>query len=173
MSVFFIAGVHGVGKSTTCANAAKAAGLDHYTASEIIRGAKESAISRDTKRVRDVIDNQRLLVDGVRRLVESGRRLILDGHCTLQTDHGIEPIPVSTFESLYIKILIVLTDAPRNIAMRAILRDGRGLSIKEVQRQQNAEMAHAKVVASALQVPLVALRAFDVAGLQGVVSRGT
>lgn len=169
MSVFFIAGVHGVGKTTACVEVAKTLNFGHYAASTIIREAKAPAVSEKTKIVADLTANQNLLIAGVSRLVKGGQRLFLDGHFTLRTSVGIEPIPVKFFKCLKIRGIVLYYDAPEKIAARLAKRDSFSPTVEVVRSHQCQEIDHAKTVSNSLSVPLVLLKAFDSKGLELIV----
>ena len=61
MSVIFLSGVHGVGKGFLGAPAARALGMDHLTASQLIREEKGRVTWETDKRVSEVDDNRDLL----------------------------------------------------------------------------------------------------------------
>lgn len=160
--VIFVAGIHAVGKSTTCKAISDEFGVPHFTASQIIRDEKSSAVSVNSKLVDDVADNQRLLIQGVSRLLECGR-FLLDGHFTIRrkSDDCIEATHLNVFRKLRIGSVILFTDHPEEISKRMHSRDGVLHPIEIFQSHQNAEVAHAKYVATKLAVPLITLHAFD------------
>lgn len=164
-----MAGVHGVGKTTACSQVASRLCIGHYAASKLIREEKASAISTNSKIVADLEANQQLLVTGVNRLLEAGQRFLLDGHLTLITSGGIEPIPVRVFERLNLAGIVLFSDHPEAIVARAIERDGTASSVAMVRHHQERERAHAHDVAVACDVPLFLLNAFDVMGLEKAV----
>lgn len=169
MSVYFVAGIHGVGKTTACAEVAKSLGIGHYAASEIIRGEKTAAVPDNSKVVADLDANQQLLVTGVHRILSARERFLLDGHFTLRTVNGVEPIPIPVFEHLRVRGLVLYFDAPENIAARVAERDGGALAVESVRLHQDAEMEHGHAVAQVLSVPLIRLDAFDTDGLKRAV----
>ena len=75
MKVIFVAGIHGVGKTTGCMAVAEELGIPYYTASQIIKGEKASAVVEQSKLVADIDENQRLLIQGVSKLIKGGRFL--------------------------------------------------------------------------------------------------
>ncbi|ARO88760.1 AAA family ATPase [Nitrosospira lacus] len=172
MKVIFVAGIHGVGKTTGCMAVAEELGIPYYTASQIIKGEKASAVVEQSKLVADIDENQRLLIQGVSKLIKGGR-FLLDGHFTIQreSDGGIQAVPVDIFRQLRIEGIVTYTDAPSKIAKRMQLRDGVLPSVGLLQAHQEAEIAHAKHVAAVLSVPLVVLQAFDTDGMkQAIIS---
>jgi len=161
-----VAGVHGVGKSTVCNVISKEFSIPHYTASQIIRAEKASAISANSKQVADVVENQRLLIQGISRLLVSDG-LLLDGHFTMQrkSDSGIEVIQLEVFRALQVSAVVVFIDDSTEIAKRMLARDKTVLPVEFLQEHQAAEVAHAKYIASELNVPIVVLHAFDTEGM--------
>lgn len=170
MGVIFVAGVHGVGKTTSCADVAKRLVVPHYTASGIIRSAKESAISGSTKEVGNVRENQELLIEGVNRILESGsQRMILDGHFTILDKQGkINPIESKVFASFKMDGVVVYKDEPERICERLEERDSKRWDIALLREHQLAELEHANNVSMALRVPITVLDAFDSTGLSDV-----
>lgn len=162
MSVIFVAGIHAVGKSTACEIVSAEFGIPHYTASQIIRGEKSTAVPACSKLVDDVAENQRLLIDGVSRLMASGV-IMLDGHFTMQRklDDAIEVIPIDVFRQIHVSAVVVFTDDPIKIAERAFARDNAVISLKYLHAHQEVELMHAKHVATVLALPIVILQAFD------------
>lgn len=169
MTVFFVAGVHSVGKTTACSEVASRLSIRHYAASKLIREEKASAVSTTSKVVADLEANQQLLVAGVHRLLDAGERFLLDGHFTLLTSGGIEPIPVRVFEHLRLAGIVLFSDRPEAIVARALKRDGSAFSVDMVRHHQERERAHAHDVALACNVPLFLLNAFDATGLENAV----
>lgn len=162
MSVIFVAGIHAVGKSTACEFVSAELEIPHYTASQLIRREKPAAVPVGSKRVDDVAENQRLLIQGVSRLCASGI-ILLDGHFTMQrkSDGAIEVIPVNIFRKIKVRAIVVFTDDPVKIAERTFARDNAVLPLEFLHAHQEAEVMHAKHVATKLGLPIVILKAFD------------
>lgn len=160
--MIFVAGIHAVGKSTTCEFVSAELGIPHYTASQIIRGEKSAAVPAGSKLVDDVADNQRLLIQGISRLSATGI-VLLDGHFTIQrkSDGAIEAIPVEVFREIQVSAVVVFTDDPVKIAERTFARDNAVLSLELLHSHQEAEVKQAKHVATTLGLPIVMLKAFD------------
>lgn len=173
MEIIFVAGIHGVGKTTGCKAVAEELGIPHYTASQVIRGEKASAVAEQSKLVADIDENQRLLIQGVSRLIKGGR-FLLDGHFTIrrESDGGIEAVHVDVFRQLRIEGIVIYTDAPSEIAKRIQRRDGILPPVGLLQSHQDAEIAHAKHVAAALSLPLAVLQAFDTDGMKRAIISG-
>lgn len=171
MKVIFVAGIHAVGKSSSCKLVSDETGIPHYTASQIIREEKASAISDNSKLVADIADNQRMLIQGVTRLLQNSN-FLLDGHFTIRrkSDGNIEAIDVDVFSELRIGGLVLFIDKPEEISKRMFERDGVLLPVTTFHEHQEAEIAHAQLVASTLKLPIVVLQAFDTKGMRDALS---
>jgi len=174
--VLFVAGVHGVGKTTLCAEYAKNHGLLHKSASELIREEKDAAVSRTSKLVKDIAGNQQLLINAVDRIRATGQTLLLDGHfALLNKTRKIETLPAKVFADLRIDGIVVIRDRASAIASRIKQRDGVGLVTKEIQALQSVELEQSKMVSHELGLPLIRVGAFETDGFaQAIqaVSRG-
>ena len=167
MGTIFVAGVHAVGKTTCCMAATKQLGYPHFSASEIIKAEKSSAVTSDSKEVRDVTENQQLLIRGVDKILNQGKRcFFLDGHFTLlDAKRQIQAVDVAVFAQLRIDSVVVYQDDPKHIQARLKERDNRFYDAELIAIHQNAELAHAEIVSLALQIPIIHLHAFDSSGL--------
>lgn len=154
----FIAGIHGVGKTTFSKELKSKFNLPHYSASTLIKKFNASLFFAD-KRVTDVAGNQNVLINSIIQNVTE-EFYILDGHFTLmKEDNTIEEIPSSTFEKLHIKKTILLLEEPSIIYQRIANRDKKKiLSIDEIDKLQKCELEHAQLVCNNLSIPLVILK---------------
>ncbi len=173
MTVLFVGGVHGVGKSTCCGKVAQTVGCLHVTASDIIRRAHAGAIASSGKLVADVEGNQSLLVRGFLAFQHEvqGTSILLDGHFAMRDSNGdIQPVAADVFNALGIDHLVCLVDEPHAIEVRMSQRDGQAPANREIADLQNAELQNARWVASSLDLPFTLLRSGDVEGLRRLVS---
>ena len=163
MGTIFVAGVHGVGKTTCCIEVAQQLCVPHYSASELIKAEKQAAIAGNTKEVIDVRGNQELLTQAVQRRLYAGQsRLLLDGHFTLlNSEKKIQMVELSVFVSLSIDGIVVFRDDPESIQTRLQERDKHDWDVDLIATQQNAELQHAATVATALRVPINYFDAFS------------
>lgn len=171
MNTVFVAGIHAVGKSTVCKAVSDEFGVSHYTASQIIKEEKSSAILANSKLVADVAENQRLLIQGVLRRLNEGH-FLLDGHFTMRrkSDGEIETIHVDVFRDLRIGGIVLFTDHPEEIVKRMYARDGVLHSVEMFHAHQVSEITHAKYVAEMLNLPIAILDAFDSKGMASVMT---
>ncbi|MFM2275465.1 MAG: hypothetical protein RL211_1337 [Pseudomonadota bacterium] len=157
MNVIFLAGVHGVGKGYLGAPAAKAAGITHCTASQLIREEKGLATWGLDKRTTDVDDNQRALIQAVNKLRALGD-ILLDGHFVLRNAVGLlTPLETSVFDQLKLKGVVLLTNDPKVIVERLANRDNKSPDEASIAELADAELSHAKHVCKALNLPLSVL----------------
>jgi adenylate kinase len=150
MDIIFVAGIHGVGKTSCCKQVSEVTGIPHFSASSIIKAGKATAISANSKAVRDIEGNQRLLAQGLVKIAEAGHaRIILDGHCTLLNSLGqVEPISLDVFSPIGLNGVIVFRDDPDKICVRLRARDERVYEAATINEHQDAEVAQAQFVAS-------------------------
>ena len=157
-----LAGVHGVGKTTASIKLTQRYFVPNYTASTIIKSAKNSSLSMDFKQVVDIDDNQRLLVDGIKRLLEINQVIILDGHFTLlNSSSKIEKIRPSVFDDLNVGGVILLLEEPLEIYNRLKHRDINPLALSLIMEHQNAELEHATYVTNQMNIPLKILENYE------------
>lgn len=69
MRMIFISGVHGVGKSYFCDMVKKELGINAFTASQLIE-KKKNRVFDSNKRIKDIDDNQRLLIESLEELFQ-------------------------------------------------------------------------------------------------------
>lgn len=173
MNVLFVGGVHGIGKSTCCETVAARYQCLHVRASDLIRQQKASAAPVTTKLVENVDANQGLLLRGfeqVKRTTSIGP-ILLDGHFVLRDLSGaIQRLPTRVFAGLGLTSLVCFEDDPLEIAARMNERDQTTVDIDDIASLQAEELRHARDVASALALNLKLLRAFNVGGLQAILT---
>ncbi len=160
--ILFVGGVHGVGKTTLCENYAKLHGIKHKSASQLIREEKATALSADSKAVKDIAGNQQLLIDAVRRIRATGETLLLDGHfALLDAKHQPQPVPTDVFSDLGIDGTVVIHDQPSAIASRMAARDNKPMTAKDIHRLQVLELSRAEQVARDLCIPFAKIKSTD------------
>lgn len=168
--VIFVAGVHGVGKTTLCEKFSLEYGLLHRSASQLIREAKETAIGSHTKAVNDIVENQKLLVEAVQLVRSSGKVLLLDGHfALLNAMQEVEAIPTKVFTDLSLDGIVVINDDPISIAARIAKRDLYGMTIGKIDELQMVEVARAEAIAKELGIPISKIRSLDESGFMSSI----
>lgn len=151
-NVIFIAGVHGVGKSTIVKNISKELDIDSYTASDIINGNKYSLSNNKKVDKSEIKNNQDLLVDGLKKY-RNNRKILLDGHFVLFSENDeIVKIPFENYLRLNLSSIIVLINTSENICKNLRQRDKKNYSIKVIEKMQNYEIEYAKEVSNQLKI---------------------
>lgn len=163
MHTIFVGGVHGVGKSTCCEQAARALGIQHRSASAMIKSQQAEAISTTSKAVVSPAANQRLLIQAVTTFFTTGEKmLLLDGHFTIPTTAGqVERIPVEVFKALIVSGIVVLVEKPHVIRNHRKGRDGTAPDVTAIEVAQSMELVHARTIARALACPFASFAPND------------
>lgn len=160
MSVIFLAGVHGVGKGYLGTPVAKALGVSHFTASQLIREEKGQATWGTDKKVADLNNNQSALIRAVAQKRITNRDILLDGHFVLRNSAGtLTPLEQSVFAQLKLSGVILLIEDTNIVVDRLALRDGITPNLEEISELADAESEHAHVVCQELGLPLLVLYA--------------
>lgn len=89
MGIFFVCGIHCVGETTICKEAASGMGVPRYSASELIHTQDALALG-PTKLVKNLDHNQNMLIQAARTVEDKHNYFLLDGHTTLLTEAGVE-----------------------------------------------------------------------------------
>lgn len=172
VTITFLGGVHGVGKTSMCAGVPEKFGLKVISASVIIRAERALPSSDSRTAVLNVGGNQGLLVRGVHRLVtDAPGSYLLDGHFALRTLAGnIEEIDADVFKAIAVSELICLFDDPAAIAQRLSARDGVVHDAAAISELQAAELRSAESVSLILGLGLKVVQAFDARTFDDILS---
>jgi adenylate kinase len=155
----FLAGAHAVGKTYLAHRTAARAGVQHVTASQLIREERGRVTWTHDRRVRDADANQEALIEAVIRL-SSVQALLLDGHFVLRGSGGqLIRLAVEVFARLRISAT-VLVEAPCEVVAERLAKRGEAkVQISAIRELAAAERDHAVNVCSTLGLPLVPLMA--------------
>jgi len=153
----FVAGIHGVGKSSFCAELSMGTGAKHLTASALIRRIKSEPETPD-KRVHSVDANQDILLHALASEPDHPEGIILDGHfCLLKGNSKIQEISINVFRAISPRGILILTENPGVIATRLTQRDGNSYPIELLHELQEKEYSAAVRVSKELDIPIVAI----------------
>lgn len=154
----FIAGIHGVGKSTLCKEIANQLSIKHLTASQIIQKYTDTSLEISTKYVSNIPTNQRILSEGLKNEIIGQRVILLDGHFVLLNDEGTPSmIDISTFERLLLSVIITIVDDPIAISRRLFLRDNVYYEVDLLSKMQTTELQQANAIALNLNIKTITL----------------
>lgn len=151
--IIFIAGVHGVGKTTLCNDLAAGFNIEHFSASNLIAREREEEHLR-SKQVKNIAGNQDCLVVALNKYFNSKNWYLLDGHfCLLNKDNEITRVPYSTYEGISPGAILVLVDKPENIYARLSSRDSIRHNLSLLKSFQEQEIFYAEYVRDKLSIP--------------------
>ncbi|MBM6550309.1 ATP-binding protein [Marinomonas ostreistagni] len=153
--IVFIAGIHGVGKTTFCQKIQEDMAIKHYSCSTLI---KENSDYIETSKTIDKAErNQLILIEALNRIPDE--KLLLDGHfCLIDNSNSVLKLDDSVFESLNLSAIAVLTCDINTIHNRLQERDGTTFDIKLLQQLHDAELEMAIRISSKLNIPLIHYR---------------
>lgn len=156
-NIYFIGGIHGVGKGTICKEISSKTKLIHITASEVVKW-NEISIS-ENKLVTNISSTQERLIYGLENLIEEGKEYLLDGHfCLLNSDGLPSRIDADVFDQINPKIVAIVIDDVEKIAKRLELRDDRIYSIQILNDLQEMEIEYAKYLSNKYSIPYIEIR---------------
>ncbi len=165
--IVFVAGIHGVGKTYLCQRLEESMDIGHFSASQLISEFKSEKLSGTDKSVKDISNNQDLLLKAIEKYIPPTRPTLLDGHCCLlNSDNEIERIPIETFIGIEPCSVIVLYDEISSVVEKISGRDGVSYDAKLLSCFQNEEIKYAREIAEHLRVPY--LKSSVDKGLDGV-----
>lgn len=150
--MIFIAGVHGVGKSTLTKRIEKELGIRCYRASDLIETGGNRKMPGN-KEIWDIDDNQKVLEQEIHMVVNEQEMSVLEGHFCLLNDKGeIVKIPRGTFDKLYLEMILVLVDDAEVIAKRNWDKSRLLSSAEFIDEFQKQEVAYGKEIAGYLDI---------------------
>lgn len=152
-TIFFIGGIHGVGKSYFCQVLSSELGIKHYSASELIKLMKSDLV-KNNKQVLDIGGNQDVLITAIKTHVKE-RTILLDGHfCLFDNTNQIQTIPLDVFKALNPKAILVIQDDVNKILKRINERDSLKHTELLFNELQENELSYSKVVSEHINSPL-------------------
>lgn len=116
--IIFVAGVHGVGKTTLCQKLTNNMrnqykdlpfSLKHESASQLIKKKRSHFILENNKKVSTPDLNQEILVSEVKKLNNEYNTIILDGHfCLLDSFSNIISLDIKVFKNLNLHSVLLI-----------------------------------------------------------------
>ncbi|WP_187265472.1 ATP-binding protein [Reinekea thalattae] len=150
--IVFIAGIHGVGKTTFCKKIQEDVAIKHYSCSSLIKANSEYI--ETSKAIDKAERNQLVLIEALNQI--SDKKLLLDGHfCLIDKSNSVLRLKDSVFESLNLSAVVVLTCDVKTIHSRLKERDGATFDIELLQQLQDAELEMAIRISSKLNIQLI------------------
>jgi predicted transcriptional regulator/adenylate kinase len=169
--IIFVAGIHGVGKSSMCEAFSKEFGVDHKSASQLIKESKAEAISANGKTVKNIENNQELLIQAISNIRKTGKNLLLDGHFSLiNAENNLVALQTKVFSDLTIDAVTLIHDDESAIATRLNNRDISEIEENKIKAHQILEINTAKQVSKELSLPCKQIKAFDQSSFNSYLS---
>lgn len=151
--IFFIGGIHGVGKGTICKKISDTININSITASSLLKWEEVPESVGHNKKVNDIPDTQNRLLYGINQLNQGN--YLVDGHfCLLNSNEKIVGVSFEIFNSMNPINLALLVQEPRLIAERLYLRDGLKYDTNLISEMQETEITHAKTISDKLKIQL-------------------
>lgn len=149
--IIFIAGIHGVGKTTLCNMVKEKLNINTFSSSALIQKANKQKNFID-KHADDVKENQDILLQAIHQYIDEKNITMLDGHFILiNGNNELEQVPVSTFEGMNIINVILIVDDPQQILERLVERDNHKYNLEFIKKFQDEEIRWAKEVCKTIQ----------------------
>lgn len=154
MGTIFVAGIHGVGKSTLCEKLSSDLCIDVYSAGDLISQIN-TEVYGSNKTVINPNRNQDILIEQVKQILNIKKKILLAGHfCVLDTEMQINRIGTKVFEGLKIERIILLEAPAKKVLSNLYFRDGRQYEEKLIEEMLSAEREHAVKVSKKIGVSL-------------------
>jgi adenylate kinase len=148
----FLAGVHGVGKTTLCKQWLEPMRFHCVSASSIIKSQNGDVV--EAKMVGDIPDNQQKLLLGIQSLRAKHQQLAVDGHFViLNREKQMENVDVSVFHELRPDAIVILLNEPGLIMQRLSSRTFSHWDVGFIEELQTRESFQAKTTAEQLAIP--------------------
>ena len=155
--VVFVAGVHGVGKTYLCERFSAISGIQHASASSLIKKELKTANWESNKLVSDIDSNQIALTAAVTRITKNSKQLLLDGHFVLKKqDNSLAAVHENTFKDLNLSMIFLIESGAEVIRHRLISRDS-NTSAGDIENFLQEERSRASFISSFLNIPLITL----------------
>jgi adenylate kinase len=160
---FFVAGIHGAGKTTISRKLSAALPATQVSASALIQEAgrgRPVTVNAASKRVADVDSNQALLLRGLDAFrARTVGHIVLDGHlCLLSADGVISDVGLEVFRSIDPIAILLISSQAEVILSRLSGRAGDVPSLATIRLFSDREASRASLIADKLGKPLIQLR---------------
>ncbi|AZB09304.1 AAA family ATPase [Chryseobacterium sp. G0162] len=151
--IFFIGGIHGVGKSTICKSICKDLNLKYLSASQLLKW--DESEDPKNKKVSNILQMQNKLIIGLKLNTDVNKNYLLDGHyCLLNKKNKVQPVPHDTFIQINPINLNIILGNVSEISTRLQNRDNIVYSIELLKKFQNYELSYAQELSKKLNIDL-------------------
>jgi len=173
--LIFIAGIHGVGKTTLCLSLANTIGVECLDASKLIADQKKLLCMCEIdsgKDANDMHSNQHLLIEAITQRQKEKKWYLLTGHFSLiNSSNTIQALPIYVFEAIRPAQVILLVDTVEDISRRIFTRDNVQYDTALLAEMQEIERRQARIVADKLGISVCEAKPDEITKLVAVVKR--
>ncbi|WP_345874221.1 ATP-binding protein [Shewanella algae] len=149
--IYFISGVHGVGKGTLCRQLKSEIGISFYSCSDLIK--QNSDYIEDGKVVTSAERNQVALIRGLSKINEEV--FLLDGHfCLIGKEQSVIELDDNVFDAIGPVAVINVVCEPSIIHERLLKRDGKAIGPDMIELLQLKETERAEKYCKANSISL-------------------
>lgn len=155
-NIIFVGGIHGVGKTTFCNKLLENSNQNivHQSCSNLLRLYKELEYN-ENKNVKNVDENQQILLEAIEKFMNDSEKYILDGHfCLINSKNEITNVPIEVFEKTRPKLIIILKINAQIICNRLKIRDKKDYSLDFIKKFQEKEVKRARYISENLNIKL-------------------
>lgn len=140
MEYIFLAGIHGVGKTTLLNRVKESIEIESLAISDLIRSAGNN-INISEKRTNEIVGNQQLWIQELdKQYFQQDVQVILDGHLSLLDSNSlIKRLEFSVFDDIEINKVILKKDDPYLIKERLYTRDHCSWDLELIKEFQDVE----------------------------------
>jgi adenylate kinase len=156
--IFFLAGSHGVGKSTLGQSLQGLRGLEHLEASKLI--GKFSDSTDYQKKVNDIPLNQKSLIEAFRFERERIKGdILIDGHfALLNSENKAVLIAEDVYSDMKINAVILLEARATEVEQRLKKRDGLEVDLGTIEDLAEVERFGAERIKRKLNIPMLVVK---------------
>lgn len=145
----FVGGVHGSGKTELCKKIQEKIDCVYLSASQLLKWSKKE------KNVENVQENQRILKELLKKEMQDDKIYLIDGHFALwNKEYKCEKVPLTFFEDLNIKCILLTVEDYSVIYERLCTRDETNVALKNIEDMSKIESEQAIFISENLKVPL-------------------
>ena len=143
----FVGGVHGSGKTELCKKIQEKIDCVYLSASQLLKWSKKE------KNVEDVQENQRKLKELLKKKMQDDKLYLIDGHFALwNNEYKCEKVPLTFFEGLNIKCILLVVENEDVIEKRLFLRNEINVLSENIVSISMVEKEYSQFVAEKLGV---------------------
>ncbi len=152
MTINFIGGMHGAGKTMVAKYIADETKSKLLVASEVLKWHQTQ--NPRYKQVQNIKHNQHQLLKTLKRIIEPNKSYLIEGHyCLLDSNKKIQRVPENLFKFLGLNALFIKVAKTEDIHKRLLDRDGINWDKDLIRQMQIEEYNYAIELSKKLNIP--------------------